>query len=936
MSAVSISRFTPSTMPEDLLERLFVVRKPVLESLMKRVGDLGNTPSPHHTLLVGPRGAGKTHLISLVYHRAKNRAGTDGGKPLRIAWLPEDPWTIVSYARLLAAILERVAPDTGVKSADEAELDARLRSTSRKDGPVLVLMENVDQILNALGEVGQQKLRNLLQTESGVLIIGSTTRLDRSLSSHAAPFFGFFDTIRLEPFSPEEAREMLTALAREAGNAELAERLSNNDALARIHTIAHLAGGQPRLWALLGSALTVEELRDLAALLLSRFDDLTPYYQEQLARLSPLQRLVVAELAAADRPLPVKDIAERVGSDQRSVAKAVGDLAERGWLKPVSTIFTELLDRRRTYYDLAEPLARLAFQIKESRGEPLPLVVDFLVNWFDADQLRSSDGSDYGRVALMRMEQDEVGGLARRLTSLPESRIPSLDLLGQVEDALAAFSAGDAEPVMALRSTLRQAIELRAHDEGGIVSVRLELLEDALREVGDVPRGNDDSVWLARAERLDAEAQSPQSRLMLVRWLAASWRFDEAEAALGTISSEQAALEGANDIARAYESAGRLTDAIVLYEQTLDDSLRILGPDHLHALAFRNNLAGAYRGAGRFDESIRLYEQNRDDSLRVLGADDRYTLVSQNNLAGAYESVGRLDEAIAMFEENLADRLRVLGADDPHTLASRNNLAGAYESVGRLDEAIAMFEENLADRLRILGADHPDTFTSRSNLAGAYHAVGRLDEAITLFEEVLTDRVRILGPDHPDTLTSRNNLAYAYESVNRLDEAIAMLEGVLADSLRVLGPDHPGTFIVRNNLAYAYDSAGRLDEATTVYEQNYDGRLRVLGPDHPGTLTSRNNLAYAYDSAGRVGEAITLFEEVLADRLRVLGANHPDTLSSSNSLAYALQGADRLDDAIALYEEVLADSTRVLGPNHPDTVLYRKNLEHAREERQRQ
>ena len=936
MSAVSISCFTPSTMPEDLLERLFVVRKPVLESLMKRVGDLGNTPSPHHTLLIGPRGAGKTHLISLIYHRAKNRAGTDGGKPLRIAWLPEDPWTIVSYARLLAAILERVAPDTGVKSADEAELDARLRSTSRKDGPVLVLMENVDQILDALGEVGQQKLRNLLQTESGVLIIGSTTRLDRSLSSHAAPFFGFFDTIRLEPFSPEEAREMLTALAREAGNTELAERLSSSGALARIHTIAHLAGGQPRLWALLGSALTVEELRDLAALLLSRFDDLTPYYQEQLARLSPLQRLVVAELAAADRPLPVKDIAERVGSDQRSVAKAVGDLAERGWLKPVSTIFTELLDRRRTYYDLAEPLARLAFQIKESRGEPLPLVVDFLVNWFDADQLRSSDGSDYGRVALMRMEQDEVGGLARRLTSLPESRIPSLDLLGQVEDALAAFSAGDAEPVMALRSTLRQAIELRAHDEGGIASVRLELLEDALREVGDVPRGDTNSAWVGRAERLDAEAQSPQSRLMLVRWLAASWRFDEAEAALGTISSEQAALEGANDIARAYESAGRLTDAIVLYEQTLDDSLRILGPDHLHALAFRNNLAGAYRGAGRFDESIRLYEQNRDDSLRVLGADDRYTLVSRNNLAGAYESVGRLDEAIAMFEENLADRLRVLGADDPHTLASRNNLAGAYESVGRLDEAIAMFEENLADRLRILGADHPDTFTSRSNLAGAYHAVGRLDEAITLFEEVLTDRVRILGPDHPDTLTSRNNLAYAYESVNRLDEAIAMLEGVLADSLRVLGLDHPGTFIVRNNLAYAYDSAGRLDEATTVYEQNYDGRLRVLGPDHPGTLTSRNNLAYAYDSAGRVGEAITLFEEVLADRLRVLGANHPDTLSSRNSLAYALQGAGRLDDAIALYEEVLADSTRVLGPNHPDTVLYRKNLEHAREERQRQ
>ena len=860
MSTVSISRFTPSTMPEDLLERLFVVRKPVLESLMKRVSDLGATPSPHHTLLVGPRGAGKTHLISLVYHRAKNRGGTDGGKPLRIAWLPEDPWTIVSYARLLAAILERVSPDTGVKSADEAELDARLRSTSRKDGPVLVLMENVDQILDALGQVGQQKLRNLLQTESGVLIIGSTTRLDRSLSSHAAPFFGFFDTIRLEPFSPEEAREMLTALAREAGNAELAERLSSSGALARIHTIAHLAGGQPRLWALLGSALTVEELRDLAALLLSRFDDLTPYYQEQLARLSPLQRLVVAELAAADRPLPVKDIAERVGSDQRSVAKAVGDLAERGWLKPVSTIFTELLDRRRTYYDLAEPLARLAFQIKESRGEPLPLVVDFLVNWFDADQLRSSDGSDYGRVALMRMEQDEVGGLARRLTSLPESRIPSLDLLGQVEDALAAFSAGDAEPVMALRSTLRQAIELRAHDEGGIASVRLELLEDALREVGDVPRGDTNSAWVARAERLDAEAQSPQSRLMLVRWLAASWRFDEAEAALGTISSEQAALEGANAVAQAYGSAGRFDEAIPLYEKALADSARVRGDDHPDVLGARNNLAVAYRVMGRLSEAIALFEEVVADSVRVLGPDRPHTLASRGNLAVAYQEEGRLNEAIPLFEEVVADSVRVLGPDHPHTLVSRYNLAGAYREEGCLDKAIPLYEGVLADRVRILGADHPHTLVSRIDLAGAYQAAGRLGEATTLFEGVLADHARILGDDHPLTFTARNALAGTYQAAGRLSEAIPLYEGVLADRVRVLGMDHPDTLTARHNLADAHQAAGHLSEAISLFEEALAGRMRILGPIHSDTLVSRSHLAYAYLEAGRVDDATAVLD----------------------------------------------------------------------------
>ena len=860
MSTASISRFTPSTMPAMLLERLFVVRQPILEQLMERVKALGHTPSPHHTLLVGPRGAGKTHLISLVYHRSKNLADTSKDKPLRIAWLPEDPWTLVSYGRFLAAILERVAPDLSAQKNDESELDASIRHTSREDGPILVLAENLDQILDALGDSGQQKLRNLLQTESGILIIASTTRLDRSLSSHAAPFFNFFDTSRLPPFSPEEAREMLTTLAREANNSELAKRLLDNESLARIHTIAHLAGGQPRLWALLGSALTVEDLHDLTTLLLNCFDDLTPYYQEQLARLSPMQRLIVAELATADCPLPVKDISERIGYDQRSTAKAVSDLTERGWLKPTSTIFSTLLDRRRTYYDLAEPLARLAFQIKDSRGEPLPLIVDFLTNWFDVEQLQPFSENDYCMVALSRMESDDVGALARRLTSLPASRVKSLDLLGQVEDALAAVAAGNAEPVMALPSSLRQAVELRAQDETGLIPVRLTLLSDALREVGNVPRDGTNAAWIARAERLDTEAQSSESRLILVRWFASSWHFEDAEAALSTITSDLEHMQGADAIASAYVSTGRLSEAIALLEQVLTDCVRVLGEDHSDTLASRNNLAYAYESAGRLTEAITLYEQVLPDRIRVLGEDHPSTLTSRNNLAGAYESAGRLTEAITLFEQVLTDCVRVLGEDHPSTLTSRNNLAATYRSAGRLTEAITLFEQVLTDCIRVLGEDHPHTLTSRNNLAGAYESAGRLTEAITLYEQTLTDCIRVLGEDHPNTLTSRNNLASAYESAGRLTEAITLYEQTLTDCIRILGEDHPNTLISRNNLASAYESAGRLNEAITLYEQVLTARTRILGKDHPDTLATLNALASAYKAAGFLQKATALLE----------------------------------------------------------------------------
>ena len=763
MSTASISRFTPSTMPEDLLERLFVVRQPILKRLMDRVANLGTTPSPHHTLLVGPRGAGKTHIISLVYHRSKKLIAQGSG--FQIAWLPEDPWTIMSYRHLLSEILRAINPDQRPQSRDEAELDAQLRAVIKENGPILILAENFDQILDALGEQGQQKLRHLLQTGSNILIIGSTTRLDRNLSDHSHPFFGFFDTIRLTPFSPEEARKMLVALAIEGKDDRLKNKLSDDATLSRICTIAHLAGGQPRLWALLGSALTVEQLDHLAELLLSRFDDLTPYYQEQLSRLSPQQRLVIAELASADRPLPVKELAGRIGADQRSVAKTVSDLTDRGWLEPVSTIFADLLDRRRTYYELAEPLARLAFQIKESRGEPLPLIIDFLINWFDVDQLRSSDKSAYGQAALMEMEQDEVGGLVRRLTSLPDSRVPSLDLLGRVEDALASISNGDAEPIMSLPNTLRQAIEHRAGTSRNIAPIRLDLLGSALKKVGDVPRRQSSAEWVARAERLDREVYSSGSRLMLVRWLAASWRLNEAEAALDTILLEKDKLTGTNTVARAYLSAGLLDQAIILFVHNLTDYERILGPDHPDTLTSRNNLASAYRSAGELEQAINLFEQTLADSEHILGPNHPNTLATRNNLASAHQDAGELEQAINLFEQTLADSEHILGPNHPNTLATRNNLASAYQNAGRL-EAIDLFEQNLADSEHILGPNHPDTLISRNNLAYAYQFAGRLEQATDLFEQNLTDTLRILGPNHPWTTLFRNNLARAKEARN--------------------------------------------------------------------------------------------------------------------------------------------------------------------------
>ena len=373
------------------------------------------------------------------------------------------------------------------------------------------------------------------------------------------------------------------------------------------------------------------------------------------------------------------------------------------------------------------------------------------------------------------------------------------EALGRLASAsLLTFSVDDVT-VAAHRLTMRVAVERQAQDGslarlGGGVAGLLSAVTQSLAE-----------PWQNRAAARDAVQQIMALHEHLAPYLG------EHDAALTEtlLGLRGWAIWCLNELGDSFAQA-------IEYGQDLAaDSERILGDAHPATLTSRNNLAAAYQAAGRLDEAIPLYQRTLADRERILGDTHPDTLASRNNLAYAYQAAGRLDEAIPLLERTLADAERILGEAHPGTLASRGNLALAYQAAGRLDEAIPLLERTLADAERILGDTHPDTLTYRNDLADAYPA-GRLDEAIPLLERTLADRERILGDTHPDTLASRNNLAYAYQAAGRLDEAIPLLERTLADAERILGDTHPDTMTSRGNLATAYQAAGRLDEAESL------------------------------------------------------------------------------------------------------------------------
>jgi DNA-binding MarR family transcriptional regulator len=391
--AAEHSTFTPGQLSPATLEALFVVREPLVRGIMDGIRASAASGNKHQRLLIGPRGSGKSHLVALVYHRV--RADRELAARLRIAWLPEDPYA-VGYAGLLTLVLRRLRQD----ETDLDWLDARLEAIldlaalpqqesaledlllQALDGRTLLLIiENLDELFGALREDGQRKLRAFIQNHRLVSILASTTSLTADLSGRKKTFYGFFRAHTLEPFGVTEAANMLARLALHKGDADLANLILSPLGLARVRALHYLAGGNPRVYKFFFDFLTCDSLDDLVAPFMGLMESLTPYYQARMSRLPPLQRGIIDTLRRLRGAVPVKEIARQVMATSQTVSAQLAKLVDLGDVMRADSL------GRSNYYELREPLMRLCLEVKEQRGEPVGLFVQFLRVWYSQTEL---------------------------------------------------------------------------------------------------------------------------------------------------------------------------------------------------------------------------------------------------------------------------------------------------------------------------------------------------------------------------------------------------------------------------------------------------------------------------------------------------------------------------------------------------------------------
>jgi tetratricopeptide (TPR) repeat protein len=390
-----LQSFNPVESKAELLEKTLAGRKELVDYLEKLVAESATTGNKHQHLMIGPRGSGKTHVLRVLYNRVSRRKELK--KKLTIAYLCEDEYGIASFLdfiiRLLRAFikwdpeysaylkdeidkLKKVPPYDQEKTAQQILLNHIGKTTC------LIIVENISNIFTGMEIQGQRRLRDMLQQYGNFTIMASNQALFKDIQSEDKPFHNFFNITHLKRLTSDEAMLFLKSIAEWESKSSLLKFLDEPEGKGRIRAIYEITAGNHRLLVTFYQFLKTDYKNRLSQHFVKTINDLIPYYQSFMDMLSALQQKIVQYLCQKRRPSSVKEIAENCFSSQNTISKQISNLVRLKYVDAAST------SGRETFYELAEPLLRICFEVKENRGGPVKLFIDFLGNLFSANEIK--------------------------------------------------------------------------------------------------------------------------------------------------------------------------------------------------------------------------------------------------------------------------------------------------------------------------------------------------------------------------------------------------------------------------------------------------------------------------------------------------------------------------------------------------------------------
>lgn len=386
----TIRKFNPGTFQTDEeVIRQFVVREPELNIVLDVLRNNIDSRSCQHILIVAPRGRGKTMLLARV--AAELRSGDELGQyllPVRFMEESQEVLDIADFwletlfhlsreivcrdpilARELRAVHTGLATRWRGEFLMERARAAVLDASDRLGRKLVLMVENLQTLCADVDEDFGWQLRETLQTEPQIILLGTATSRFERLDDVREPFFGFFRMLDLESLDTEACRRLWHMISGD----EVTDR--------NIRPLEILTGGNPRLLVIVAEFARHRSFGKLMEELVTLVDDHTEYFRGHLETLAPTERRVYLAVIDLWQFSTANEIAARARMDIRKVSSLLGRLMDRG------AVIVQGSGRKREYA-AAERLFSIYYKLRRERDEASVVnnLIRFMTVFYSEDE----------------------------------------------------------------------------------------------------------------------------------------------------------------------------------------------------------------------------------------------------------------------------------------------------------------------------------------------------------------------------------------------------------------------------------------------------------------------------------------------------------------------------------------------------------------------
>jgi tetratricopeptide (TPR) repeat protein len=731
---------------------------------------IGKKPK-HHFLFIGPRGIGKTHLLSLIEDEVRGDKALAAG--YHVVRFSEESHRVLSFGDFLLGVCE-ILRDTLPNEPEWTQLYQRLATEERDEiivdtlvpairkrrretqQSLIIMLENLHQVFEQQMKDTRHiaALRGFLMEDNGCMLIATAPIHFGSITDHKEPFYDFFDVQILDQLSEEQTIGLIRKNLEWERRDDLLADFTN--LRPRLSALYRMTGGSPRLTLMLYELIAHEAVSEVKLQFEILLDRITPFYQDRMRDLGPQERAVLETIATMrDQPKTPTAIAAQMRMKPAQVSSLLNRLSKSQYLRSIENSD----DKRSRLYTIREGFFDIWLAMNVSRGarQRLPFLVEFFAQFYPSIEDRNRKREEY----------------RKRLAS------------GEFDVPHAATSASD------LRAGLDYLSEVGAEDERAREKLRLASMhvregnpdkaKGYLREAGSIPL-DEMGTWIVRR----AELEPQLDYLTEVEELITCWD-----------SLRSGNLESFVDKLKLLGEGLTFKTWSETKIAFLREHLALL-PDAKDRIETRLRIGSVSIDLARWDDAEPELRAALAEAIELN--DDGMQSWAMNDLAQLLLATNRLQEATPLIHRALAIDEQFYGAEHPTVAIRLNNLAQLLQATNQLAEAEPLIRRALAIDEKSYGAEHPKVAGRLNNLAMLLRATNRIAEAEPMMRRALAIDEQSYGADHPDVARDLNNLVLLLKATNRLAEAEPMIRRALKIFKRSLGDEHPNTQLVAENL----------------------------------------------------------------------------------------------------------------------------------------